>query len=446
METPPSERTQPAAAPQHHGPALPAPWISPATLVVIALFAAVSVLAFRDRSSADLMAVWLAGEAVGMGRPDLLYPPDTAYFSMLPPPDWIAWLTARGYTGDVFPFIYPPLWAWLAARLSAVIAYDGFLRIMSALLPALIGLMLVFAHRLAAPAMRQASYVAGGLALIALTFIGAIALHQNQPQIIVALLVVAAIERSEHGAPRTAGILLALAAAIKVVPVLYALLWLMMRRWRELAAFAVTGAALAALSVAVMGWPAHAAFLRMLGIISDTGLLIRFNYSIGTALMQVFAPDSIVWVPDAMAGANPARAAFGYNVIPLPAAVSLSLKLAQLATVILCGRLLARAATTEERAALWPFAMIAISLTGPLSWSHHYLAPAAFLPMIALRLRPALAAAAAVAILLFLSPLIGVPGLPIAGLRDPIQLTGTLVMIGIAGLFLAIRRRPAAAV
>ncbi len=47
-----------------------------------------------------------------------------------------------------------------------------------------------------------------------------------------------------------------------------------------------------------------------------------------------------------------------------------------------------RTRSTADRAALWPFAFGLFSFVGPIAWCYHYLASAAFAPMLMERLRP----------------------------------------------------------
>lgn len=185
-----------------------------ATLLLAAAFVVFSQSLFAAAPSADLRALWLAGQMLAEGRPDLVYPAETGVFTMRPPPEWLTWLEARGHSGEVFPYIYPPLWAWLAGVTGlSFTAMNSAAQIIN---PALIVAMLLLARRLAAPAMHPAGCLALGLAILATSTIGSIALYQNQPQILVAFLTVLAVERAEHGAPRLAGAALALAAAIKL--------------------------------------------------------------------------------------------------------------------------------------------------------------------------------------------------------------------------------------
>lgn len=413
------------------------------TLAVGGLFVLISRIVYDGAPSADLHALWLAGQMLAEGRPDLVYPADTGVFTMLPPPEWLTWLAARGHSGEVFPFIYPPLWAWLAAAIGAAFeVIDGVARLLN---PVLLVAMLLLARRLAAPAMHPAAYLAVGLAMFWLSTVGTIALYQNQPQILVAFLTVLAVERAEHGAPRLAGVALALAAAIKLYPAFFALIFLILGWRRAVGAFVIAGGALAALSVAVAGWPMHAEFLAVLGRIGDTAMLTKLNYSVEGVLGFLFYPEVGQTILATELGADAGGG--GWLVLAKPAAFAAGLRLAMLAGLAWLAWLFHRARSRNERAALWPFGFILMSVLGPIAWSYHFLAPVAFGPMLLARLGPAQGLVALGLLTLTLSPFV-LDNLPMDAL-DPvvlarlIQALGTLSLAALGLGFLALRRRGA---
>ena len=374
------------------------PW---GVVLLLLAFTALSMMTLSHSGSADYRALWLAGDAVASGRPDLVYPAVGRVFAMQVPPEWVGRMAAQGYTDNVYPFIYPPLWAFVMAKVNAVLPLGLQLAMVSLVNPLLVGIGLVLAHRVAAPGMNRLAFVAAGLALLYVSAMGSMALYQNQPEILVATLTVLAIERSERGrgpgAQWTAGAVLALAAALKLFPAFLALVWLMQGRRRALAGFALAGAALGGLSLAVAGWPLHAEFLALTRVISDTTMLTDVNYNLAATIAQVGFPHSLHFVVNS--AADPGRAGAGWFVALLPQALMWGLKLAMLA-VLLGGGWWLRRATDSARAAIWPAVILFAHLFGPLAWSYHYLAAALFMPMLLERFglrRGALLAAVALA-------------------------------------------------
>jgi hypothetical protein len=101
---------------------------------------------------------------------------------------------------------------------------------------------------------------------IALVFALSFPLHRNltygQFYVFLLLLIVAACWAYLRGFRALAGVLVAVAAACKIFPVLFFIFFLQRRDWRALAWGAVTGLAAAAVSIAVFGWNVHRTYLH----------------------------------------------------------------------------------------------------------------------------------------------------------------------------------------
>ena len=347
-----------------------------APFALIAAFAVLSAVLTRDAPMSDLLATWLAGHFYGQGEVGQIYPADTRLYTMQPPSDWTPLMRERGYLFDIFPFIYPPLWAWVAAGIAAVLSPEGLFTIARVLNPLLIGATVWLAARATRGTLPPALFVGLGLIFIGFTNIGQVALIYGQPQILVSFLTVLAIERARNGAPVWGGAVMALAASIKLYPALYALVWLLAGRWRIVAAFGVVGLAMGVLSIAVAGWPLHAAFLHQVRVIGDTVLLTKLNFSLDPVIGQLFLADRFTFAPQAPGEDG---GWFLARKGPLWSAIS---GLGVILSILLSGWLLRR----SDDPLVWPLVMILGSLFTPLSWVYHYLAPVAFAPALLDRL------------------------------------------------------------
>ncbi|MEO1306410.1 MAG: hypothetical protein AAFV38_00380, partial [Pseudomonadota bacterium] len=87
-------------------------------MLAVLLTAVCSYVAFQvfgDARSSDLMAMWLAGKFLHSGQTELVYMTDETVFSMQVDPAWYDYMAETyQHSEPLFPFIYPPLWAWLA--------------------------------------------------------------------------------------------------------------------------------------------------------------------------------------------------------------------------------------------------------------------------------------------------------------------------------------------
>ncbi|WP_415182415.1 glycosyltransferase 87 family protein [Phaeovulum sp.] len=197
-------------------------------MVLVAL-AAIAAFGFGQTGSNDLRAVWTAAQEVALGNPQLVYPSPGPLFTMRPPDEWLAHLRAAGHQGDIYPYIYPPLWAWLLAPVTENISFDAIVLFMRFLNGAALVGGLFIARHLCLPGAtdhQRLTFFSVGFAGLLLTHSGVVALYENQPQILVGFLTLLGIERSENGHPAFGGAALALAAALKGYPALLAVFWI----------------------------------------------------------------------------------------------------------------------------------------------------------------------------------------------------------------------------
>ena len=376
-------------------------------------------------ASNDLRALWLAAEAFGASGP--VYPAGDL-FTMTAPAAW-----TEAHPGEtLYPYLYPPLWAGLLAPFTGTLSFEttaGAFRVLNA---ALLAANTFLAWRLTGSRLPFAVF--GGVAALLLTqtFVGSLALMENQPQILVSFLILCALERQKFGACVMAGAILAVAAALKVYPVLIAVLWLATGKRHATLAFALTGAGLGGLSVALAGWPLHTEFLSTLATIGDTVLLTPVSYALTPALAQIFALDAFTYQTGSTGGwlvmALPPETAFMARVLLLAALTALAIAL--------------RHADEDTRhALLWPLALVTISLLAPLSWAYHYIPALACAPILLDRTGPRLGAGLLATATLPLSPLAS--GLALdAGLpAQHLQIAGTAALLALAISFAALASR-----
>ncbi|MEL6801228.1 MAG: glycosyltransferase family 87 protein [Pseudomonadota bacterium] len=413
---------------------------SDSTVVVLAVFAVCTTLFWlvgRNGPSPDLYATWLAAEFFAKGELGAVYPSDTDVFRMLPPEAWVTLEMSRGYVGELYPYIYPPLWAAGASALHGRIGFEQILPVATLINSALLSGMMILAWRAAGRPIALLLWAVIAMIGILGTFVGYVAIQQNQPQILVSFLIILAIERHRAGRSGWAGAALALAAAIKVYPALFAIFYFATRDWAALRGFAVAGAALAGLSVLVAGWPLHMLFLEQLAAISGTIFVTPITLTLWAVAGQIMDPKGFEFVTSARITEDPAAEIGGWHVMakgPLLSAVS---TVGMLALLALAAGLYRKADSALRAVCIWPLALGSLALISPLSWPYHYLPLFAFLPaLLSLLGRRAGALCLLAAILPILLPVM--PAYVDLGFADrPVGLVGTLSIIFITACFTA---------
>ena len=356
---------------------------------------------------------------------------------MLPPSSWVEELTAAGHAKSIFPFLYPPLWAWVAGLLTRVTDYTTLVQVGNITNPLLLCISILLAARLTGAGKNTPVFLLAGLLISGSTTISLVALEQNQPQILVAFLCVLAIERVKSRAPLVGGLALALAASIKLYPVLFVLFWLARRERKAALSFAGFGAMLAALSVVVAGWSLHAEFLEQVRMISGTVLAGYLSYSFDPVIGYFAFRHDMYMVYDL----NPLSDG-GWHVMAKPALWKALNAMALLIALAALFRL-ARGRTGDDPL-FWPLAFTVIALLSPLSWSYSYIAPMAFMPALLFCIGPAKGILVLIALISPTSSTYLASESQLLPLGEFGGALGTLSMVAYAGLLWAIvaDRRP----
>lgn len=333
----------------------------------------------------DLTALYVAGWFWDHGQADLVYDSALPFFGG-PAKSWLPLMQTIAPHGDTtFPYVYPPLWAVLLAPLTRAMDLQTFINFSTLLQVPLLAGYVVLAGRLFRPAIisyRLWAFI--GVCLLEYSLQSHSALIQNQPQITVGFLVLLAFERLSRGRPVTAGAVLALAAAAKVTPVVFVLIFLVDRQYRALAAFAICGLALGLLSLVLAGVPLHWEFLDILGQMRGSTVRAAVNPSLVPGLMSLGAVLGVT------APLGPAANAAGDVTLidNVPAALAFLMLVAGGAFI---GALAVRLASqaSQDRVKLLLFAIaVVIPLFGPVGWQHYFLLPFMMVPGILARLSP----------------------------------------------------------
>jgi hypothetical protein len=210
----------------------------------------------------------------------------------------------------VFPYIYPPLLAILWTPLTFLPLEDVFALWQIVSLLALVA-SLVLCVRLARPASPAARAAALVTALLLPFGLPAfVVAHHGAVSGVFVFLLLFFFDRLQRGRERTAGVVLAIACGIKVLPVVLLPYLALKRRWRALIAAVATGAILLGLSILVVGWRIHWEFLTQIapqvGYAAHSGLgfdavYYPENQSLNGFLSRLLCPDGGCGVPIALA-------------------------------------------------------------------------------------------------------------------------------------------------
>lgn len=321
----------------------------------------------------DLSAIYFAARFYGLGLMDQVYASPARFFGTDDAPRWVAEVAALGH-GDaqVYPYIYPPLWAALFAPVAVRTDPVDFFAAAWAVQIAMMAASVWLAWRLMRPGTSFAAWSALSVLLLATSIISFHALFHSQPQITVAFLCLLAFERLAAGRPLAAGAALGLAAALKLTPILLALIFLAERQYRAALTALAVAAGLALVSLIVAGPELHWVFIEKLRVVSQQLIVWDFNYSLRAVFWQV----GQIATGTPMPPPEPAEPL----VVFAPAWVGLvawAVLLAGGAVLIRTTRHLPPPERLRRRTLA---GFLLITLCSPLSWTHQYLFALFLLP------------------------------------------------------------------
>ncbi len=343
-------------------PSLPTKMEHALCAVLLLAWALVSVTTYWNSWPPDLSALYLAGRFYASGQHDLIY---SAIGNL---PAWQAELDRFEHPdAATFPYLYPPLWAVLAAPFSALpptYFFNGFY----ALHITMIAASIILAYRVVRPQIPLYVWTVASLCLLQVSLILELALLHNQIQISVAFLIILSFERYKSGAFMAAGAALALAASLKLVPAVLGLIFLIDRRYIAALASLSAGLILLGASIVLAGGALHVDFLDSLQMVSGRVSIEPINWNLESLVVQIrslITGDPLGQIP------------LSTIRIPKPAWVAITNYALLLGGIAL---LLHRA---KGLMPLQLMGLVLIStLAAPLAWIYHYLTVLLLLPMV----------------------------------------------------------------
>lgn len=345
--------------------------------IAISLLPAILLVLFSwNAYPADFSALYFAAEFYAQADWANVYP-RTPEFFWDPVPE--AWQERAAHAGGdpanapsiVTPYVYPPLWAAVLAPLTQIFSFSvtgNLLVVVNAL--ALVAMIWMGKALFPSQAHSSFNWAALCAGLTAFSIVFQLAFLLGQPQIIVTAMIMGSVLLLAQGHDKSAGALLALAAAIKLAPAIFAVLFVMERRWRALGSFMVVGAGLAAASVLIAGWPLHEGFLYKLSQLDGRTLLSRINLSLDQPIYHLHHLVNGTFV----------SAYYKPELLEAPRWGAIALRLMFLAGlwwVYQATRTLPDQQRLGQR--LLSLSLLVI-LTSPLGWLHYMLLPLMLLP------------------------------------------------------------------
>lgn len=347
------------------------------SLVLLGLWSLYHIVRQWGHWPDDLAALYIVGKLWATGQTTLIYAAPDGFFGGAP----LAWDNILNDIGagqqTAFAYIYPPLWAAIAAPLTRLVSAQAFF---NAAIVAQVLMLAASIHLTGRIAVTRAPVWLWALVcicLLELTMPLRSALPLNQPSITVGFLIVLAFHHLARGSSGRAGFFLAMAAAIKLTPLVFVVLFVAERNWRAVGWFAICGAGFAAASLLLCGTGMHYAFLAALDLASQNTLLSAMNVSaraLSEALLSLAAGVDLDLSPENTVFRAPGILHALTGLVNIAAFAGLSLwihwrwRLGSVAQRRLVGLL---------------GLSVGLFLFGPIGWQHYFVLPIMLLPGLA---------------------------------------------------------------
>lgn len=251
--------------------------------IACAVFAALlAYVGYQISIQGDLFPLWAAGRFIAAGEFGHVYTGIEPKL-VVTDPAWLA-LLHHAILDAVPPYVQPPWIATVFAPLAAALDFRTFaIPFQIANVAAQVGVA-VLAIRYWYPRNRNPWAIFGLVVLISLSQPGVLLIYYNQTQALIILAIVAGLIAAERGRWIGAGLLVGLAACVKLTPAIVLAYWLLTGRAR--AALAGGGLMLAcALASWLMIDPTlNAAFLDNTRTMSDVVIMGPSNHALARIL------------------------------------------------------------------------------------------------------------------------------------------------------------------
>lgn len=343
------------------------------SVLIAVCWVVMTLVDFWNNWPPDFAAMYFAGHFYAIGNFADVYAAPVGFFGPDVPQSWLD-LASQLSKDDslVFPFVYPPIWAFLAAPLTQIMGPYTFFNLFLTLQTVMTATTVFLVWNMVRPRMPMAVWAVFSFALLWFSLIATSAFVHNQFQITVAFLTILCFERYLAGKSVQSGAILALAAAIKLSPAALFLIFLVERDKQAMLSFVVIGGALAMVSVVITGIDLHLVFLERLREISSVIAVMKVNYNLevflfeGAALLTGQRIDPSPMIQD--------------QVVAEPVWITITVRFALVIGIIVVF-LRSRHLDRYQRVLLRQVGLLLlVTLCAPLAWTHHYLAPLLLMP------------------------------------------------------------------
>ncbi len=331
------------------------------SLFIVVLFTVALAVVYRNSPGTDLTSSYLGCRLFVDGETAHLYSQDPSSYNLVSDPVWGQAAAGHGFSRKAFlpPYVQTPLWGYALQPACRELNWPAFDKLFVLLVSACFGALIWLIARRWTPRLMHPAWMAVVCVLFLASDTVRYSMQLSQTHIIFLFVALVAVVWARSGSPISAGILLAIAAAIKITPGLLLIYWLITKQFRAAASFVVASAALLAVTVFVTGPQVFLAYLHSMSKVSSI-LLVAYNN-------QSFA----AWWSG---GSYPAAQLQAWHSFLLPSGLRTVSLILLLGSAVLGGSIDRQLARTEPVPPPYGamFTLVGATLFTPIAWSHYF--------------------------------------------------------------------------
>ena len=323
-------------------------------LAVLAAFFVCGVARYWNAQGDDLASSYVGCRLVATGNAAHLYDFDPDDFAGVGDNEtWQAQADFGGFESYLHPYVQTPLWAYVLQPVCRG-SFAGFEHLFAVgMMLSLVGCLWLVAWAWA-PTMLNPYAMAVVAVCLWFSEPYRYAMSLMQTHVLFLLMTVAALVLAERRRSGWAGLLLACAAAVKITPAVLVVYWLLTRRAKAAVSMALWSAAIAAVTVLVMGRGLMVTYLEGMQRISRIVLASFNNQSVAAWWMGLRHPAE-VWQ---------------FHMLPLSNGLRLACVGLMLAMTV-AGGLVDRGAGEGRPPLGAMMALLAGTMCAPIAWTHY---------------------------------------------------------------------------
>ena len=247
------------------------------TALIFLTFIAINVIYYRHMPGDDLSSSYIACRLLAGGQGDHLYSFNAEYFHIIDDPAWVDMAQETSFKGFLHPYVQTPLWAYALNPLCRAMNFPAFNLLFLVLnFTAIAGTVWLAAYQWAPSFLSRPALLAGFLAVLSFTTPVYYTAFLNQTHPLILFATILAVFLASRNQNILSGLVLAVAASIKLTPAIIVIYWLMAGKRRSVVSFLAWWVVLNILTLLIFGAAMSLDYLSNLNRISNV-LLVSYN-------------------------------------------------------------------------------------------------------------------------------------------------------------------------